>query len=179
MESSSLQNGKWKRKRYKEEDGAVPTSPSTPPSSPNRVARAPKCPRSVSPRKNRRKKANLPHHRKRALDERVSPPGASHQTGGKFPIYRPAVTSCRQAVTSSGTWLALVWRLTLAACCAWRCLCVVGRFLLLFLLFSLLFRVTHLSGLLEQSFQSTKRTQKWGLVVYLYQCNPQCIYLQK
>jgi len=47
MESSSLQNEKWKRKRYKEEDGVVPTSPSTPPSSPNRVARAPKYPRSI------------------------------------------------------------------------------------------------------------------------------------
>jgi len=104
MESSSLQNEKWKRKRYKEEDGVVPTSLSTPPSSPNRVARAPKCPRSVCPRKNRRKRANLPHQRKRAPGERVSPPGASHQTGGKFPIYRPAVARCHQAVTSSGAW---------------------------------------------------------------------------
>jgi len=40
-----LTKWKWKRKRYKEEDGVVPTSPSTPPSSPNRVAPAPKCPR--------------------------------------------------------------------------------------------------------------------------------------
>jgi len=70
---------------------------------------------------------------------------------------------CRQAVTNSGAWLALVWRLALAAYCAWRCLYVVGRFLLIFLLLSLLFRVTHLSGLLEQSFQSTKRTQKMGI----------------
>jgi len=60
-----------------------------------------------------------------------------------------------------------------------RWLYVAGRFLLTFLLFSLLFRVTHLSGLLEQNFQSTKRTQKWGLMVYLDQCNLKCIYLQK
>jgi len=88
----------------------------------------------------------------------------------------------RQAVRSSGAWLAwlaLVWRLALAACCAWRWLYAAGRLLLTFLLFSLLFRVTRLSGILEQSFQSTKRTQKWGLVVYLDQCNPKCIYLQK
>ena len=163
MESSSLQNGKWKRKRYKEEDGVVPTSPNTPPSSPNHVARAPKCPRSVSPRENRRKRANLPHQRKWAPGGRVSPPGASHQTVGKFLIYRPAVARCHQVVASSGAWLVLVWRLALAACCAWRCLCVVGRFLLIFLLFSLIFRVTHLSGLLEQSFQSTKRIQKMGI----------------
>jgi len=109
MESSSLQNGKWKRKRYKEEDGVVPTSPSTPPSSPNRVARAPKCPRSVSPRENIRKRANLPHQRKLAPGGRVSPPGASHQTRGKSSRYRPAMAS-------SGAWLALVWRLALSLC---------------------------------------------------------------
>jgi len=39
--------------------------------------------------------------------------------------------------------------------------------------------ITHLFGFLEQSFPSTKRTQKWGLVIYLDQCNPKCIYLQK
>jgi len=132
------------------------------------------------PSRKQKKKANLPHQRKRVPGGRVSPPGASHQTVGKFLIYRPAVARCRQAVTSSDAWLALVWHLALAACCAWRCISVAGRFLLIFLLFSLLFRVTHLSGLLEQSFQSTKRIQKkWGLMVYLDQCNSQCIYLQK
>jgi len=45
--------------------------------------------------------------------------------------------------------------------------------------FFLLLMITHLFGILEQSFPSTKRTQKWGLVVYLDQCNPKCIYLQK
>jgi len=109
----------------------------------------------------------------------LSPPGASEKTVGTASSYRPAVSRSRQAVSSSGAWLALVWHLALAACYAWRWLCVVGRFLLTFLLFSSLFQVTRLSGLLEQSFQSTKRTQKWGLVVYLDQCNPKCIYLQK
>ena len=142
-------------KRYKEEDGAVPTSSSSPPSSPKMFFVPPKCQISTSPHENRRKRANLPHQRKWAPGERVSPPGASHQTGGNFLIYRPAV-AC------SGAWLALVWRLALAACCAWRYLCVARRFLLTFLLFSLLFRVTHLFGLLEQSFQSTKRTHKNG-----------------
>jgi len=174
-----LTKWKWKRKRYKEEDGVVPTSPSTPPNSPNRVARAPKCPRCVSPHENRRKRANLPHQRTLAPRGRVSPPGASQQIVGKSSRYCPTVSKCRQAVSSSGTCLALVWRLVLAACSAWCWLCVAWRFLLTFLLFSLLFRVTHLSRLLEQSFQSTKRTQKWGLVVYLDQCNPKCIYLQK
>jgi len=120
---------KWKRKRYKEEDGAVPTSPSTPPSSLNRVARAPKCPRWVSLRENRRKRGHLTHQRKRAPGGRVSPPGASHQTGGKYSRYRPAVTKCRQA----GLTVAPVWRLAgawLAVCSAWRLLCVARRFLL-------------------------------------------------
>jgi len=172
MESSTLQNGKWKRKRYKEEDEVVPTSPSTPPSSQNRVARAPKCPRSVSPHENRRKRANLPHHRTLAPGGRVSPRGANPKIVGNSSRYRSAVSKCCQAVTCSGAWLALVWHLALAPCIAWR-------WLLTFLLFSLLFWVTRLSGLMEQSFQSTKRTQKWGLVVYLDQCNPKCIYLQK
>jgi len=149
MESSSLQNGNGRGRRHKEEDGVVPTSPSRPPSAPRRVVRALKSPRCVSPRENRRKRANLPHQRKLAPGGRVSPPGASHQTGGKSSRYRPAVARCRQAVASSGAWLALVWRLALEVGCAWRCLCVAGSFLLIFLLFSLLFQVTHLSGLLE------------------------------
>jgi len=161
MESSSLQNGNGRGRRHKEEDGVVPTSPSRPPSVPRRVVRAPKCPRCVSPCKNRRQRANLPHQRKLAPGGRVSPPGASHQTGGKFLRSRPAVSRSRQVVSSSGAWLALVWRLT--ACCAWCCLYVAGRFLLIYLLFSSLFRVTHLSRLLEQSFQSTKRTQNMGI----------------
>jgi len=123
----------------------------------------PKCQRSISPRENRRKRANLPHQRTLAPSGRVSPPGTSHQTGGKSSRYRPTLTKCCQAVTNNGTWLALVWRLALTVAVAWRCLCVVRRFLLTFLHFSLLFRVTHLSGLLEQSFQSIKRTQKMGI----------------
>jgi len=163
MESSSLQKGKWKRKRYKEEDGVVPTRPNTSPSSPNRVARAPKCPRSIFSRENRRKRANLPHQRTLAPGGRVSPLGASHQTRGKSSRYCSAVTKCRQVVTNSGAWLALVWRLALTVAAVWHCLYVARRFLLTFLHFSLLFRVTHLSGLLEQSFQSIKRTQKMGI----------------
>jgi len=133
---------RWKRKRYKEEDGAVPTSPSTPSSSPNVFFVPQKCQRSISPRENRRKRANLPHQRTLAHGGRVSLPGASHQTGGKSSRYRPTVTN-------SGAWLALVWCLALTVVAAWRCLCVARRFLLTFLHFSLLFRVTHLSGLLE------------------------------
>ena len=52
---------KWKRKRYKEEDGVVPTSPNTPPSSPNVFFVPPKCQRNLSPRENKRKRANLPY----------------------------------------------------------------------------------------------------------------------
>jgi len=99
MESSSLQKWKRKRKRYKEEDGVVPTSPSTPPSSPNRIARAPKCPRFVSPRENRRKRANLTHQRKLPPGGSLSPPGVSHQTVLKLCVYRPAVSRCCQAVS--------------------------------------------------------------------------------
>ena len=179
MESWSLENGNGRGRRYKEEERVVPISPSIPPSAPRRVSRAPKCLRFVSPRENRRKRANLPHQRTLAPGRRVSPPGANQKTVGNTFRYRPAMSKCRQAVTSSGAWLVLVWRLALAACSAWRWLCVAGRFLLIFLLFSLLFRITRLSGLLEQSFQSTKRIQKWGLVVYLDQCNPKCIYLQR
>ena len=131
------------------------------------------------PSRKQKKKGHLTHQRKLAPGGSLSPLGASHQTGAKVFIYHPAASRYRQAVSGNGAWLAFVWRLALAASCAWRQLCVVGRFLLTFFLFSLLFRVTHLSGLLEQSFQSTKRTQKWGLVVYLDQCNLKCIYLQK
>jgi len=45
MESSSLQNGSGRGKRYKEEERVVPTSPSRPPSAPKRVAQASNCPR--------------------------------------------------------------------------------------------------------------------------------------
>jgi len=171
MESLSLQNGNGRGRRYKEEDGVVPTSPSRPPSAPRCVARAPKCPRSVSPRENRRKRVNLPHERKLAPGGSLSPPRNSEQTVGKASSYRPTMSRSDQAASSSGAWL--------AASSTWRWLCVIGRFLLTFLLFSLLFRVTHLSGLLEQSLQSRKRTQKWRLMVYLDQCNLKYIYLQK
>jgi len=63
-----------------------------------------------SPRENRRKRANLPHQQTLAPGGRVSPPGASHQTGGKSSRYRPAVTKCRQAMTNSSAWLARGWR---------------------------------------------------------------------
>ena len=112
MESSSLQNGNGRGKSYKEEERVVPTSPIRPPSAPKRVARAPKCPRSFSPRENRRKRANLPHQRILAPSGRVSPPGGSEQTGGKTISYRPAMSSYRQAVCNRGAWLALCWRLT-------------------------------------------------------------------
>jgi len=45
MESTSLQNEGGKGRRYKEEEGIVPTSPNRPPSTRKRVARAPKRPR--------------------------------------------------------------------------------------------------------------------------------------
>jgi len=80
---------KWKRKRYKEEDRAVPTSPNTPPSSPNAFFVPPKCQRCVSPRENRKRRANMPHQQKRAPGERVSPPGASDKIVGKTTRYRP------------------------------------------------------------------------------------------
>jgi len=184
MESSSLQNWKWKRKRYKEEDGVVPTSPSTPPSSPNRVARAPKCPRSVSPRENRRKRANLTHQRKLPPGGSLSPPGASHQTVLKLCVYCPAVSRCRQAVSCWKGHFRMVgaWRLALEEGVAWRCLCGARRLLFLPHLMSFcLLLATHDHSLvwIFGTFPSTKRTQKWGLVVYLDQCNPKCIYLQK
>jgi len=112
MESSSLQNGNGRGRRHKEEDGVVPTSPSRPPSAPRRVVRAPKYPRSVSPRENRRKRANLPHQRTLAPGGKVSPPGGIEQTRGKTNSYCSAVSSYRQAVRNRGAWLALGWRLT-------------------------------------------------------------------
>jgi len=142
MESSSLQNGNGRGRRHKEEDGVVPTSPSRPSSAPRRVVRAPKCPRSFSPRENRRKGANLPHQRTLAPSGRVSPPGGIEQTGGKTSSYRPAVSSYRQAVRNRGTWLALGWRLTGGLFRLALALCR-QRFLLTFSFFSLLFRVTH------------------------------------
>ena len=116
MESSSLQNEKWKRKRYKEEDGAVPTSPSTPPSSPNRVARAPKCPRSVSLRENRRKRVTWHISENRRLAEVSYRQAVTNKQGPKLPATARRCPMCRQAVTNSGAWLALVWRLALALC---------------------------------------------------------------
>ena len=50
---------KWKRKRYKEEEGVVPTSPSTPPSSPKRVCLRIPLPKIVSPRESRRNRFNF------------------------------------------------------------------------------------------------------------------------
>jgi len=38
MESTSLQNESGRGRRYKEEEGKVPTSPSRPPSAPKHVA---------------------------------------------------------------------------------------------------------------------------------------------
>jgi len=137
MKSSSLQKGDGKGRSYKEEERVVPTSLSSPLSAPNRVARAPKCPTSFSPRENKRKRVNLPHQRKLAPGGSLSLPCASEKTMGTTSSYRLVVSRSRQAVSSSS---------------AWRWLCVVGRFLLTFLLFSLLFRITRLSGLLEQNF---------------------------
>jgi len=45
MESTSLQNEDGRERRYKEEEGIVPTSPNRPSSAPKRVARALKRPR--------------------------------------------------------------------------------------------------------------------------------------
>jgi len=104
----------------------------------------------------------LTHQRKRAPGGRVSPPGASHQTGGKSCRYRPAVTKCRQAVTNSSACLALGWRLTgglfrlaLASC---RQALPVDIFLLL-----LAISGHSLIWIFGQSFPSTKRTQKMGI----------------
>jgi len=126
---------RWKRNRYKEEDGVVPTSPSTPPSSPNVFFVPPKCQRWVSPRENRRKRANLPHQRKLAPGGSFSPPGASEKTVANLCIYRPIVYGCRQAVSHS-----VAWR---RHSTARRWHCVAWHFLLTFSFFSLLFQVTH------------------------------------
>jgi len=148
MESSSLQNGNGRGRRHKEEDGVVPTSPNRPPSAPRRVVRAPKCPRSVSLRENRRKRGHLTHQRKRAPGGRVSPPSASHQTEGKNSRYRPAVTKCRQA----GLTVAPVWRLAsawLAVCSAWRWLRVARRFLL-----TIFFSLCYFGSLISLDFRN-------------------------
>jgi len=93
-------------------------------------------------RENRRKRGHLTHQRKRAPGGRVSPPGASHQTGGKSSRYRLAVTKCRQAVTNSSACLALGWRMAgglfRLALASRRQALPADIFLL-----SLLFRVTH------------------------------------
>jgi len=60
----------------------------------------------------------LTHQRKLAPEGSFSPPGASHQTGGNSSSYHPAVSQFRQAVTNSGAWLALVWRLALTVTAA-------------------------------------------------------------
>jgi len=89
----------WRAQTYEmemeEEERVVPTSLSSPPSAPNRVARAPKCPRFVFPRENRRKRANLSHQRKLAPSGSLSPPGASEKIVGTTSSYRPAVSRCR------------------------------------------------------------------------------------
>ena len=131
------------------------------------------------PSQKQKKKGQLATSARLASSGSFSPPGANCKIVAKLSSYRPAVSRSRQVMSDSGAWLALVWRLVVMASCVWCCLCVTRRFLLRFLLFSLLFRVTRLSELLEQSFPSTKRTEKWGSVVYLDQCNPKCIYLQK
>jgi len=84
----------------------------------------------------------LTHQRKKVPGGRVSPPGASHQTGGKSSRYCPAVTKCHQAVTNSSACLALGWRvaggLFHLALASRRQALPVDIFLL-----SLLFRVIH------------------------------------
>jgi len=80
--AQAYKNGNGIGRTHKEEDGVVPTSPSRPPRA----------------------------QRTLALGGRVSPPGASHQTGGKSSRYRLAMTKCRQAVTNSSACLALGWR---------------------------------------------------------------------
>jgi len=119
-------------------------------------------PKIISPRENRRKRANLPHQRTLAPGGRVSPPGGIEQTGGKTGSYRPTVSSYRQAVHNRGAWLALGWRLTgglfrlaLASC---RQALPVDIFLLL-----LAISGHSLIWIFGQSFPSTKRTQKMGI----------------
>jgi len=111
MESPSLQNGSGRGKRYKREEKVVPTSPTRLPSAPKRIARAPNCPRWVSPLKNRRKKANLTHLLKLTPDGSLSPPDVSYQIVHKLCIYRPTVSKFRQAVNDCGACcLAGAWR---------------------------------------------------------------------
>jgi len=55
----------------------------------------PKCQRCVSPRENRRKRANLPHQGKLVPGGRVSPPGANEQIVSKASNYRPTVSRSR------------------------------------------------------------------------------------
>jgi len=69
MESTSLRNESGRGKRYNEEEGIVPTSPNSPPNTPNHVVRAPKCPRWGSLAKTQRNRANMPNQQKWRLAE--------------------------------------------------------------------------------------------------------------
>jgi len=110
------------------------------------------------PCENRRKRATWHINENWRLAEASHCPALAIKQGPKISstALRHPGTAWRWAVMAPGWRLAGAWRWQLLAPGSGS----VGRFLLTFLLFSLLFRVTHLSGLLEQGFQSTKRTQK-------------------
>ena len=69
-------------------------------------------------------------------------------------------------------------RLALIVSCAQRWLCVARQLLLTFFIFSLLFWVTHLSGFLEQSFQSINR-HKNGDQLYIQINVTQNVFIYK
>ena len=107
MESSSLQNGNGRVRRYKEEERVVPTSSSRPPSAQRRVARALKCPRSFSPRENRRKRANLPYQQDCRLTE------ASHRQELAAKQWWKFAQTARRCPSTVRRWLTAApgWRL--------------------------------------------------------------------
>jgi len=173
MESSSLQNGNGRGRRHKEEDEVVPTSPSKPPSVPRRVVRAPKCPRCVSPRENRRKREPTCH-----ISENWRLVEGSHRQvlaikqGANFSglAQRCPGPARRWAATAPGWRLSGAWHwrpvasgavsVSPSASC-WY-ICSSPRYSGSLICLDFWSKASNLQ----------KRHKKLGLVVYLDQCNP-------
>jgi len=62
------------------------------------------------PSRKQKKKSQLATSARLAPSGSFSPLGASCKTVGKASSYRPTLSMSRQAESSSGAWLALVWR---------------------------------------------------------------------